>query len=81
MNNEIEALPNGDFKINALGEPAPNRTDFTEWSREGLEKFARQVADENLVLRTENKALLGAWRKAVATPQAVAAVELDSSAA
>ncbi|OXE36618.1 MAG: hypothetical protein CGW95_06505 [Phenylobacterium zucineum] len=43
--------------VNALGEPSPNRTDFTGWSREGLERFAREVADENLVLRTDLKTL------------------------
>lgn len=52
-------------KVNALGQPAPNRTDFKSWTREGLEKFARDVADENLVLRTDNKVLLEQWRAEV----------------
>ena len=59
-------------KINALGQPSPGRTDFTKWGRETLERFARQAADENLVLRDENAALredlktvLDAWRSAV----------------
>lgn len=54
-----------DAALNALGIPAPNRTDFKNWSRENLEAFARQAADENLVLRTNNKALHEAWRQAV----------------
>lgn len=49
-------------QVNALGQPSPNRTDFTSWSRKGLEEFARQAADENLVLRADNKALLEQWR-------------------
>lgn len=43
--------------VNALGEPSPNRTDFKAWSREALERFARDAADENLVLRADIKAL------------------------
>ena len=43
--------------VNALGQPSPNRTDFKGWSREALERFAREAADENLVLRTDLKAL------------------------
>ena len=54
-----------DQKINALGQPSPGRTDFTTWSRDGLERFARIAADENLVLRTDLKATLAAWRQAV----------------
>ena len=50
-------------KVNALGVPAPNRTDFKNWSRENLEAFARQAADENLVLQANNKALHEAWRQ------------------
>lgn len=56
--------------VNALGEPSPNRTDFTKWARSTLEQFARQAADENLLLRTEADQLrldlataLAAWRK------------------
>lgn len=56
--------------LNPLGEPAPSRTDFTAWSRAGLELFARQAADENLVLRAEIAQVkedlaiaLAAWRK------------------
>lgn len=52
-------------KTNALGQPAPGRTDFKDWSRDGLERFARQAADENLVLRTDLKTALAAWRAAV----------------
>jgi len=55
-------LPSGDFKVNALGEPSPNRTDFKDWSRENLEAFARQAADENLVLQANVAALLAQWR-------------------
>jgi len=51
--------------VNALGQPAPNRTDFKSWSREGLEKFARHVADENLVLEANNNVLLEQWRAEV----------------
>lgn len=61
-------------KTNALGQPAPNRTDFRQWQRDTLEQFARQAADENLVLRAEvdelkasNKQVLDAWRRAVTT--------------
>lgn len=43
---------------NALGEPSPRRTDFSTWDRKALEQFARDAADENLVLRADNKALL-----------------------
>jgi hypothetical protein len=58
-------------KVNALGQPAPNRTDFSGWSRKGLEEFAREVADENLVLRADNKALLEAWRAEVRSVQSL----------
>lgn len=51
--------------VNALGEPSPNRTDFKAWKRETLEQFARQAADENLVLRTQLRDALRAWRQAV----------------
>ncbi len=51
--------------VNALGQPSPGRTDFKDWSRESLERFARLVADENLVLRTDNKVLLEQWRALV----------------
>lgn len=57
---------------NAIGQPAPNRTDFTRWVRPTLEAFARQAADENLVLRTklaeakqDLAAALAAWRTTV----------------
>ena len=43
--------------VNALGYPSPNRTDFKTWSRESLEAFARNAADDNLVLRADIKAL------------------------
>lgn len=49
-------------KTNALGQPSPNRTDFKDWSRESLEAFARQAADENLVLQANVSALLQQWR-------------------
>jgi len=55
----------GDKPVNALGEPAPQRTDFKNWSRENLERFARQAADENLVLRDDLKNALAAWRQAI----------------
>jgi hypothetical protein len=41
----------GGAPINALGERSPGRTDFSRWSRENLERFARNAADENLLLR------------------------------
>ena len=41
------------------------KADFTQWSREGLEKLARELADENKQMREDNKALLSAWRKLV----------------
>lgn len=60
-------------KVNALGEPAPNRTDFAAWDRATLERFARDAADENLILKRlleqaheNNKALLVCWRAEVA---------------
>lgn len=52
-------------KVNALGQPSPGRTDFTAWSRKSLEQFARQAADENLVLRTQLADALAAWRREV----------------
>lgn len=62
---------------NALGEPSPNRTDFTKWARPNLEAFARQAADENLLLRAEVAQLktdlataLAAWRKCEAAAPA-----------
>jgi hypothetical protein len=50
---------------NALGQPSPARTDFSNWSRRTLEQFARQAADENLALRHDLKLALEAWREAV----------------
>ena len=40
----------------------PNRTDFKAWSRENLERFARQAADENKQLREDVRAALAAFR-------------------
>lgn len=54
--------------VNALGQSSPNRTDFTRWERGHLERFARQAADENLLLREDCKAALAAWRQALTTP-------------
>jgi len=51
--------------LNALGEPSPNRTDFKKWDRENLERFARQAADENLVLSANLRVALDAWRELV----------------
>ena len=51
--------------VNALGEPAPGRTDFKTWDRANLEQFARQAADENLVLRAQLADALAAWRREV----------------
>ena len=51
--------------VNALGEPSPGRTDFSKWTRGGLEMFAREAADENLVLRNDLKYALASWRQAV----------------
>lgn len=63
MINETGEQPYaGNPPLNALGEPSPNRTDFKDWDRENLERFARQAADENLVLEANNKVLLRAWR-------------------
>lgn len=54
-------------QTNALGEPSPRRTDFSAWERKTLEAFARDAADENLVLRADIKALheyiRNEWRK------------------
>jgi hypothetical protein len=36
-------------QVNALGQPAPRRTDFSTWSRGTLESCARHAADENLL--------------------------------
>lgn len=57
--------PSMEVPVNALGQPSPNRTDFKAWRRETLEQFARQAADENLVLRDDLKNALAAWREAV----------------
>lgn len=40
----------------------PNRTDFSTWKRETLERFARQAADENKQLREDVRAALAAFR-------------------
>lgn len=45
--------------------PAPNRTDFSTWDRKTLEQFARDAADENLLLREQTALLIAAWRKEV----------------
>lgn len=50
---------------NALGQPSPGRTDFAAWSRSFLEVFARHAADENLLLRTNLRALQDAWRQEI----------------
>lgn len=50
---------------NALGEPSPNRTDFTNWQRSNLERFARQAADENLLLQEAVKQLRSDLRDAM----------------
>jgi len=41
------------------------KADFTQWSREGLEKLARDLANQNELLREDNKVLLSAWREEV----------------
>lgn len=41
------------------------KADFTEWSRSGLEKLARELTDENQRLREDNKTLLSAWRELI----------------
>lgn len=51
--------------LNALGQPSPGRTDFAGWSRAGLEQFAREAADENLVLKAQLKDLQANWRSLV----------------
>lgn len=51
--------------VDALGRPSPKRTDFSGWSRAGLEKFARETADENLVLKQQLKDAQAAWRTLV----------------
>ena len=38
-------------------------TDFTTWSRENLENFARDAMDENTLLRANNKVWLNVWRE------------------
>lgn len=40
--------------------------DFALWSRENLERFAREAADENKQLREDLRAALDAYRRAVA---------------
>lgn len=42
-----------------------SKTDFAEWSRESLERIAREAVDENKQLREDNKVLLAAWRDAI----------------
>jgi hypothetical protein len=54
-----------DVPTNALGQPSPGRTDFKTWDRGALEQFARQAADENLVLRAQLRDALAAWREEV----------------
>ena len=41
------------------------KTDFKTWKRETLEQFARETADELIVLRELNTALHDAWKKEV----------------
>jgi len=41
------------------------KTDFKTWSRETLEQFAREAADEITVLKELNTALHNAWKKEV----------------
>lgn len=60
-------FPGCDCKVNALGESAPGRTDFSTWERGNLERFARHAADENLLLRTQLRDALDAWRREVTT--------------
>ena len=50
---------------NALGVISPGRTNFKSWSRDSLEQFARDAADENLLLRFDLKAAIAGWRQAV----------------
>lgn len=47
----------------------PIKTDFKTWERETLERFAREVADENARLREDNALLLRQWRAAVLESQ------------
>ena len=60
----IRLLPSSkdEAKLNALGQPSPNRTDFKDWPRDAIERLARQAADENLILAANNRELLAAWR-------------------
>lgn len=39
------------------------KTDFKNWDRETLERFAREASDENVQLKEDLKAALAAWRK------------------
>ncbi|WP_395026553.1 hypothetical protein [Comamonas odontotermitis] len=41
------------------------RTDFSTWQRETLERFAREVADENLQLRADVRTALNGYRREV----------------
>lgn len=41
------------------------KTDFKTWKRQTLEEFARDVADENKVLRELVHSLHEAWRKEI----------------
>ncbi len=41
------------------------RTDFSTWQRETLERFAREVADENLQLRADVRTALDGYRAEV----------------
>ena len=44
---------------------SPGQTDFSVWDRETLERFAREIADENATLKTDLKLLLAAWRQSL----------------
>ena len=39
--------------------------DFSTWQRENLERLAKELTEDNLRLREENKVVLMAWRKAI----------------
>lgn len=39
------------------------KTDFSTWTRETLEKLARELMDENEVVKQDLKTALSAWRE------------------
>jgi hypothetical protein len=49
-----------------MSEPLTGKADFSTWDRQTLERFAREAADENAVLRADLRTALDAYHKLLA---------------